>query len=113
MKRKELIRLLEQNGWMLEREGGNHTVYADGKEEEFIPRHREVKEGLARDIIIPANGNIFRARTRIFAVRQGRIGRRVLVAVRKDEPDAALRQKDRVGAENVFVRGYKRHGLKK
>ena len=57
-------------------------------------------------MIIPANGNIFRSRTRIFAVRQGRLGRRVLVAVRKAKPDAALRQKDRAGAENVSVRGY-------
>jgi len=40
---------------------------------------------------IPANGNIFRACARIFAVRQGRIGRCVLVAVRKVKPDAALR----------------------
>ena len=55
---------------------------------------------------IPANGNIYRACARIFAVRQGRIGRRVLVAVRKVKPDAALRQKDRAGAENVSVRGY-------
>jgi len=35
------------------------------------------------------------------------IDRRVLVAVRKVKPDAALRQKDRTDAENVFVRGYK------
>ena len=56
---------------------------------------------------IPANGNIFRTCARIFAVRQGRIGRRVLVAVRKVKPVSALRQKDRAGAENVSVRGYK------
>jgi len=61
--------------------------------------------------IIPANGNIFRSRTRIFAVRQGRIGCRVLVAVRKAKPDAALRQKDRAGAENVSVRGYSNNSL--
>ena len=42
----------------------------------------------------------------VFAVRQGRTGRRVLAAVRKAKPDAALRQKDRAGAENVSVRGY-------
>ena len=57
-------------------------------------------------IFIPANGNIFRVCARIFAVRQGRIDRSVLVAVRKVKPDAALRQKDRADAENVFVRGY-------
>ena len=59
---------------------------------------------------IPANGNIFRAWARIFAVRQGRIGRGVLAAVRKVKPDAALRQKDRAGAENVSVRGYGKRG---
>ena len=31
--------------------------------------------------LIPANGNIFRACARIFAVRQGRIGRRVFATV--------------------------------
>ena len=41
--------------------------------------------------VIPANENIFRACARIFTVRQGRIGRCVLVAVRKVKPDAALR----------------------
>jgi len=51
MKRKELIRLLEQNGWILKREGGNHTVYVNGKLKEYIPRHREVDEGLSKDII--------------------------------------------------------------
>jgi len=56
---------------------------------------------------IPANENIFCVYARIFAVRQGRIDRRVLVAVRKVKPDAALRQKDRADAENVFVRGYR------
>ena len=41
-----------------------------------------------------------------FSVRQGRLGRRVLAAVRKAKPDAALRQNDRAGAGNVSVRGY-------
>jgi len=51
MKRKDLIRLLEQNGWVFDREGGNHTIYTKGKEEESIPRHREIKERLAQGII--------------------------------------------------------------
>ena len=55
---------------------------------------------------IPANENIFCVCARIIAVRQGRIDRSVLVAVRKVKPDAALRQKGRADAENVFVRGY-------
>ena len=55
---------------------------------------------------MPANENIFRVCARIIAVRQGMIDHRVLVAVRKVGPDAALRLKDRADAENVFVRGY-------
>jgi predicted RNA binding protein YcfA (HicA-like mRNA interferase family) len=51
MKRKELIRLLERNGWRLDREGGSHSVYTNGKEQEYIPRHNEVRESLAKKII--------------------------------------------------------------
>jgi mRNA interferase HicA len=51
MKRTELIRLLTENGWQFEREGGRHTVYVkDGKTEE-IPRHREINERLAKSVI--------------------------------------------------------------
>ena len=48
MKRKDLIRLFEQNGWKIAREGGNHT---NGKEVEAIPRHNEVNERLAKALI--------------------------------------------------------------
>lgn len=51
MKRKELIKRLEQNGWYLKRSGGNHDIYTDGNRIEPIPRHQEIKEQLARDII--------------------------------------------------------------
>jgi len=51
MKRKELIRLLERNGWAFKREGGDHTIYTNGKEEESIPRNNDIKEGLAGKII--------------------------------------------------------------
>jgi len=51
MKTKDLIRLLEQNGWEFVRHGGNHDVYGKGNELEAIPRHREVKENLAKAII--------------------------------------------------------------
>ena len=55
MKRRELIRLFEQNGWTLKREGGNHSVYVKGKLRESIPRHREVDEDLAKGIIKKRN----------------------------------------------------------
>lgn len=51
MKRKDLIKLLEQNGWTKAREGGNHTLYTKGSETEPIPRHAEINERLAKAII--------------------------------------------------------------
>lgn len=51
MKRADLIRLLERNGWYLKRNGSNHDVYTDGKNIEAIPRHAEIKENLARAIV--------------------------------------------------------------
>ena len=51
MKRKELIRLFEQNGWTLKREGGNHSIFTKGNKEEPIPRHSEIDEWLAKSII--------------------------------------------------------------
>lgn len=51
MKRKDLIRLLEANGWVLEREGASHTIFRKNLTFEPIPRHREINEFLARDII--------------------------------------------------------------
>ena len=51
MKRKDLIKLFERNGWSFEREGGSHTIYTDGKESEAIPRHNEINERLAKALI--------------------------------------------------------------
>ena len=51
MKRKDLIRLLLQNGWEKVREGANHTIYAKGSESETIPRHTDIAESLAKSII--------------------------------------------------------------
>ncbi|CAN5717385.1 type II toxin-antitoxin system HicA family toxin [soil metagenome] len=52
MKRKDLIRYLEKHNCFLLREGANHTVYknlSNGKST-TIPRHREIKENLAKKI---------------------------------------------------------------
>lgn len=51
MKRRDLIKKLENNGWWLERHGTNHDVYTNGTQSEPIPRHTEVKELLAKSII--------------------------------------------------------------
>lgn len=51
MKRKDLIKLLEKNGWRLERNGASHDIYTNGQKNEPIPRHNEISEMLAKAII--------------------------------------------------------------
>lgn len=51
MKRRDLIKRLEKNGWWLARNGANHDVYTNGSKCETIPRHGEIKEMLAKAII--------------------------------------------------------------
>lgn len=51
MKRRDLISMLERNGFRLKRQDGGHDVYARGKEREPVPRHREIDEQLAKAII--------------------------------------------------------------
>ncbi len=52
MKRADLIRYLEKHGCIFIPEGGNHTIYknpANGRMTS-IPRHREIKQQLAKKI---------------------------------------------------------------
>ena len=51
MKRRDLIKLLERNGWWLKRDGGNHDIYTNGVDTEPISRQREIKEAVAKAII--------------------------------------------------------------
>ena len=53
MKRRELERRLRELGWALQRHGGRHDVWtnAEGTFTEFVPRHAEVNERLARVIL--------------------------------------------------------------
>jgi mRNA interferase HicA len=51
MKTKDLIDLLERNGWKFKRHGSNHDIYVKGKERESVVRHRETDEDLAKAII--------------------------------------------------------------
>ena len=51
MKHKDLVKLLENNGWIKAREGSNHEVYTKGKDTEMVPRHKEIAESLAKAII--------------------------------------------------------------
>lgn len=51
MKSRDLIRLLEKAGFKLQRNGSNHDIYVRNNEVVPVPRHKEVKERLAKDII--------------------------------------------------------------
>lgn len=51
MKRRKLIHLLENSGFVFERHGSGHDIFRRGNEEEVIPRHREINERLARAIL--------------------------------------------------------------
>lgn len=51
MKRKDLLKQLEANGWWLKRHGGEHDIYTNGIQTEPIPRHREIAELTAKQII--------------------------------------------------------------
>lgn len=51
MKRRKLIKSIEENGWWFDHEGTNHTIYTNGKQFEPIPRHPDVNEQTAKDII--------------------------------------------------------------
>lgn len=51
MKQRDLIKKLEAIGFIFDRHGGNHDVYKRGNDEEYIPRHRELNEQLAKSIL--------------------------------------------------------------
>lgn len=51
MKRRDLIKIFEENGWYLKHHGNEHDIYTDGKHSEPIPRHREIDEKLAKALI--------------------------------------------------------------
>lgn len=51
MKRRDLIKKLEDAGFKFERDGGSHDVYRRGSDEETVPRHREINEITAKKIL--------------------------------------------------------------
>ena len=51
MKQRDLIKKLEKAGYRFKRPGGNHDIYSNGIDDVAVPRHKEVKESLARDIL--------------------------------------------------------------
>jgi len=53
MKRRDLIKLLEQMGCVFVRNGGRHDWYTNPKTQQSqpVPRHNEINEHLAKSII--------------------------------------------------------------
>ncbi len=53
MKRRDLERKLRLAGCYLKREGGSHSLWVNPKNGvmEAVPRHKEIKEPLARKIL--------------------------------------------------------------
>ncbi|MEL7625158.1 MAG: type II toxin-antitoxin system HicA family toxin [Clostridiales bacterium] len=52
MKRRDLIRKLEKGGYELVRDDGDHSIYkAKNKRAVQVPRHRELNENTARQIL--------------------------------------------------------------
>jgi mRNA interferase HicA len=52
VKRRDLVRHLEQHGCELLREGGQHSIFINRKtrKSSAVPRHREINEFLVRRI---------------------------------------------------------------
>ena len=51
LKRRDLIKKLKAAGFVFDRSGHDHDIYCRGADEEQIPRHREIKEPLAKAIL--------------------------------------------------------------
>nr|WP_230968234.1 type II toxin-antitoxin system HicA family toxin [Nostoc sp. WHI] len=50
VKRKELIKYLEENGFYLLREGGNHSIYTNDLKTLPVKRHRTIDRITANEI---------------------------------------------------------------
>lgn len=51
MKRRDLIKKLEKGGFKFARHGSEHDIYVRGDETEEVPRHKEINEITAKQII--------------------------------------------------------------
>ncbi len=51
MKQRDLVKKLEDSGFVFERHGSNHDIYTRGEEKEEVPRHKDIDERLAKAII--------------------------------------------------------------
>ena len=53
MKRREIIKRLEDNGFVFDRHGTNHDIYYNENTKKMVPvgRHREIDDMLAKEIL--------------------------------------------------------------
>lgn len=57
MKKRAIEKRLIKMGWWLKRQGGSHEVWTNGDMEEYLPRHKEIGEGLAKKILKTVESN--------------------------------------------------------
>ena len=50
VKRKDIVRLLEANGFRLIREGGNHSVFSNGEKMVPVKRHNQFDRITANEL---------------------------------------------------------------
>ncbi len=50
VRRKDLVKFLEENGFVLLREGGNHSIYGKGATRIPVKRHRTLDRITANEI---------------------------------------------------------------
>lgn len=52
MKRRDLIKKLQADGYKADRDDGNHTIYEkEGSRPVQVPKHREINENTAKSIL--------------------------------------------------------------
>jgi mRNA interferase HicA len=53
MKRRDIIKRLEESGFVFDRHGSNHDIYYNKETKKRVPvgRHREIEETLAKEIL--------------------------------------------------------------
>ena len=52
MRGKDLVKLLQQNGWYIERVNGSHYVMKKDKQREIVPVHNtDIPTGLVNEIL--------------------------------------------------------------
>ena len=51
MKRSKVVKHMENNGWWLHRHGAEHDIYTNGEKKISVPRHPDINEETAKEII--------------------------------------------------------------